>query len=59
MREIAINTLAQALINNRGNRITDELINGIAHSVDAVMRQAEASMAPTPADIPADSPVEG
>lgn len=43
MRELAINTLAQALINNQGNRITPELINGIANSVDAALRQAEAA----------------
>lgn len=43
MREIAINALAQALINNQGNRITPELINGVANAVDAALRQAEAA----------------
>ena len=46
MRERIINTLAQMLQSNIGNRLTNELATGIATTLNQMLLEAEAQAAP-------------
>jgi len=46
MREQIINTLAQMLSSNIGNKLTNELATGIATTLNQILLDAEAQAAP-------------
>lgn len=48
MREQVINVLATALLNNVGNKLTNELANGIATAVNQAMLVMEQPLPTTP-----------